>query len=258
MIRQGGGGLEHSNSTLLTSSPKATEPTRRWLSFVAHEYFHAFNVKRLRPVELGPFDYEKPPTYDELVALRGRHDVFRGPDARAIGRNHPRGLSRIHVIGDCVAAEVSGPPEQSLEQSSAEVWTNSNSASAPTDDGELLRQGQRRLVPARRARPAAHQRQAIHGRRDAARVRAIWRRTRLHGRRAPQDGRRGRGPGNEGVVREIDREPGELDYGEMLGWYGLRFSARTPAERAGSSKSGLARRLRSAASSRRSSRHRVR
>ena len=29
-----------------------------WLSLVAHEYFHNWNVKRLRPVELGPFDYE--------------------------------------------------------------------------------------------------------------------------------------------------------------------------------------------------------
>ena len=29
-----------------------------WLSLVAHEFFHAWNVKRLRPVELGPFDYE--------------------------------------------------------------------------------------------------------------------------------------------------------------------------------------------------------
>lgn len=45
-------GLEHRNSTLLTSSPNMTTPNMRWLSFVSHEYFHAFNVKRLRPVEL--------------------------------------------------------------------------------------------------------------------------------------------------------------------------------------------------------------
>jgi len=56
----GGGGLEHTNSTTLN--------VRRWsyegsaylgfLSLVAHEYFHLWNVKRLRPVELGPFDYD--------------------------------------------------------------------------------------------------------------------------------------------------------------------------------------------------------
>ncbi|GAA0875254.1 PDZ domain-containing protein [Wandonia haliotis] len=57
----GGGGLEHTNSTTLN--------VRRWsyegssylgfLSLVAHEYFHLWNVKRLRPIELGPFDYDK-------------------------------------------------------------------------------------------------------------------------------------------------------------------------------------------------------
>jgi predicted metalloprotease with PDZ domain len=31
----------------------------RMLSFLAHEYFHHYNVKRIRPLELGPFDYDK-------------------------------------------------------------------------------------------------------------------------------------------------------------------------------------------------------
>ena len=30
-----------------------------WLGLVSHEFFHVWNVKRLRPVELGPFDYER-------------------------------------------------------------------------------------------------------------------------------------------------------------------------------------------------------
>jgi len=30
-----------------------------WLSFVAHEYFHLYNVKSIRPIALGPFDYDK-------------------------------------------------------------------------------------------------------------------------------------------------------------------------------------------------------
>lgn len=65
VFRRGGGGLEHENSTLLTTSAQAMATPQRyesWLSFAAHEYFHAFNVKRLRPVELGPFDYENPPS----------------------------------------------------------------------------------------------------------------------------------------------------------------------------------------------------
>ncbi|HWM86483.1 MAG TPA: hypothetical protein VNO33_11610, partial [Kofleriaceae bacterium] len=56
-----GGGLEHLDSTLLISSPWAMRRAHdyaRWLSVVSHEFFHAWNVKRLRPAELGPFDYE--------------------------------------------------------------------------------------------------------------------------------------------------------------------------------------------------------
>ena len=61
MVVDAGGGLEHKNSFLTMSSRFATRTRRSylgWLSLVAHEYFHNWNIKRLRPVELGPFDYE--------------------------------------------------------------------------------------------------------------------------------------------------------------------------------------------------------
>ena len=57
----GGGGLEHTNSTTLNVRRWAYEGSAYlgFLSLVAHEYFHLWNVKRLRPIELGPFDYNK-------------------------------------------------------------------------------------------------------------------------------------------------------------------------------------------------------
>ncbi len=57
----GGGGLEHLNSTVLGASRNnySTEPGHKsFLELVAHEYFHLWNVKRLRPIALGPFDYD--------------------------------------------------------------------------------------------------------------------------------------------------------------------------------------------------------
>jgi predicted metalloprotease with PDZ domain len=61
LLVEAGGGLEHKNSTVLMAS-RWTTRTRRsyvsWLDLASHEYFHVWNVKRLRPVELGPFDYE--------------------------------------------------------------------------------------------------------------------------------------------------------------------------------------------------------
>src|SRR5262249_29295075 len=68
----GGGGLEHANSALMMSSAtRGAAPNLAWLRFVSHEYFHAFNVKRLRPVELGPFDYEKEPRTSGLWVAEG-------------------------------------------------------------------------------------------------------------------------------------------------------------------------------------------
>ena len=55
-----GGGLEHLNSTALIArrfSFRPEESYRDFLTLVAHEYFHLWNVKRIRPDALGPFDY---------------------------------------------------------------------------------------------------------------------------------------------------------------------------------------------------------
>jgi predicted metalloprotease with PDZ domain len=55
------GGLEHMAATTLevnrfTYAPLASY--KQFLALVAHEYFHLWNVKRIRPIALGPFDYE--------------------------------------------------------------------------------------------------------------------------------------------------------------------------------------------------------
>jgi predicted metalloprotease with PDZ domain len=58
----GSGGLEHLNSTRITVGENDfvnQTSYRRFLFVAAHEYFHAWNVKRIRPESLGPFDYTK-------------------------------------------------------------------------------------------------------------------------------------------------------------------------------------------------------
>jgi predicted metalloprotease with PDZ domain len=58
----GGGGLEHLNSTALGFRRFGFSDAtgyRRFGALVAHEFFHLWNVKRIRPDALGPFDYTK-------------------------------------------------------------------------------------------------------------------------------------------------------------------------------------------------------
>ena len=59
-IGPGRGGIEHLNNTTVSFDGKGLdnhEGMIRTLNFLGHEYFHNYNVKRIRPFELGPFDY---------------------------------------------------------------------------------------------------------------------------------------------------------------------------------------------------------
>lgn len=60
-VVDGQGGLEHSNSCTLSVNRWTYEGSEYlgFLSLVAHEYFHLWNVKRIRPIELGPFNYDE-------------------------------------------------------------------------------------------------------------------------------------------------------------------------------------------------------
>lgn len=61
-IGPGRGGIEHLNNTTVSFDGKGLDTKagmNRILNFLAHEYFHHYNVKRIRPFELGPFDYDK-------------------------------------------------------------------------------------------------------------------------------------------------------------------------------------------------------
>ncbi|TAK17019.1 MAG: M61 family peptidase [Acidobacteria bacterium] len=75
----GGSGVEHLNSVAITTSgrePQTPEAKFRNAAFISHEYFHAMNVKRLRPVELGPFDYEHSPVTTGLWVAEGLTSYF--------------------------------------------------------------------------------------------------------------------------------------------------------------------------------------
>jgi len=102
-----GGGLEHLNSTALgypsfgfraatgdevnSAGPNAAAPRsyRGFFSLVAHEFFHLWNVKRIRPDALGPFDYTKENYTKLLWVAEGITDYY----ARLV-------LGRAGVVSD--------------------------------------------------------------------------------------------------------------------------------------------------------------
>ncbi len=66
-----GDGMEHRNSTVVTSSRPLSAPGFGLLGTVSHEFFHAWNVERIRPESLEPFDFEEANMSGELWLAEG-------------------------------------------------------------------------------------------------------------------------------------------------------------------------------------------
>ena len=136
VFRQGGGGLEHKDSTLLTVNAervKTPEGYARWLAFVSHEYAHAWNVKRLRPIELGPFDYENEPRTTSLWISEGVTNYYADLAlSRAALLNADGFLASLSAQINNLQKQP-GRLLQTLEQSSSGVWSNSLSGVNPTE-----------------------------------------------------------------------------------------------------------------------------
>ena len=138
LITETRGGIEHKNSTVLMSSRwqmRDRQQYLRWLTTVSHELFHAWNVKRLRPIELGPFDYENEVHTRSLWVAEGL-TVYYG--ALLV---HRAGLSSRDDYLSELSSQIRqlqtspGRLVQSVEQSSYDAWIkyyrqNENSANS--------------------------------------------------------------------------------------------------------------------------------
>jgi predicted metalloprotease with PDZ domain len=69
----GGDGMEHRNSTVVASATTFRNPqaVRAALATVSHEFFHGWNVERIRPKSLEPFNFEQANVSGELWLAEG-------------------------------------------------------------------------------------------------------------------------------------------------------------------------------------------
>lgn len=125
LVLEAGGGLEHADSTVLLAgrwTQRVRADYRRWLSTVSHEHFHVWNVKRLRPRELGPFDYENEVYTRGLWVAEGVTSYF---DELLL---HRSGLSTraeyLQDLGDSLVRLLATPgrASQTLADASLEAW----------------------------------------------------------------------------------------------------------------------------------------
>ena len=119
------GGLEHKQSMLMTGDRWYTSNRggiRSWLSLVSHEFFHVWNGKRLRPVELGPFEYEHENYSPSLWIVEGLTSYYQHILlARAGYHTHQKYLDALS--GSIAGTEKTpGRLVQSLSASSFDAW----------------------------------------------------------------------------------------------------------------------------------------
>lgn len=92
-----GDGMEHRNSTIVTSSSSLESNMQGVLGTVAHEFFHAWSMERIRSAALEPFDFEEANMSEELWFGEGFTSYYTPLTLRRAGiiddAQYLRGLS---------------------------------------------------------------------------------------------------------------------------------------------------------------------
>jgi predicted metalloprotease with PDZ domain len=136
----GYGGLEHDLSTVLQYGRRRlaeADGRRKLLQLVAHEYLHQWNVRRLRPAELCPYDYDRPVVVPSLWFAEG---ITSYVDQLL---PHAAGLCGEAELLDDLGADLSryrltpGRAVQSLRLSSQEAWVKLYKADAYAVDSQV-------------------------------------------------------------------------------------------------------------------------
>jgi predicted metalloprotease with PDZ domain len=137
-----GGGLEHLNSTQINFSKgwDSQDPVPGYgnhynlkLYVTAHEFFHAWNVKRLRPLPLGPFDYSQMVHTPSLWISEGVTSYYGALALARAGLITPQ--QYLDEIGHMITnfEENPGRHERSIEETSWDTWFTGDTVTQPNN-----------------------------------------------------------------------------------------------------------------------------
>jgi predicted metalloprotease with PDZ domain len=218
---KGGGGLEHKNSCCLIASRYATRTRTAyvdWIELVSHEFFHVWNVKRMRPIELGPFDYESENYSRGLWVAEGLTEYYGSLMAARAGL-----LTRDEYIGGSLSRVIEilqttpGRFTRSVELSSFDAWIKAYRPDENSINTTI----------------SYYTKGAVIAFLLDAKLRATSERTLDDVMRIAYERYSGADGFPEGAIQEIGGaaptdSTEELDYGVALELFGLRFKAIAP------------------------------
>ena len=116
----GGSALEHGNSHLGIYNPQFIG-TPLLASITAHEIFHAWNVKRLRPAEMVPYDYDEPQPTTWLWVSEGITDYYAD---LSLSRGGILDSAQFMAEMATNAVTVAAAPPTALEDASLSTWVH--------------------------------------------------------------------------------------------------------------------------------------
>ncbi|MDT7690265.1 MAG: hypothetical protein QOE46_3024 [Acidobacteriota bacterium] len=231
----GGGGLEHLNSTALTYRRFGFSTADDWRGFytlAAHEFFHLWNVKRMRPDALGPFDYTQENYTRLLWVAEGITSYYENQFVRRAGLMTDRQYLTTVAHDIQGLQNTPGRLEQSAEESSFDAWikyyrpdeNSINSSVSYYNKGAIL--GLLLDLEIRRRSNGARSLDDV--------MRALYNDFYKQGRNyTPEDFQRtaeaSAGTSLEDFFRRYVRGREELDYNTALAWVGLRLDTSSDA-----------------------------
>ena len=234
-------GLEHKSSTLLNvplDATKTREGYLEWLSLASHEYFHSWNVKRLRPVELGPFDYENEVYTRALWFVEGVTDYYADLFLARSGVATPD--EYLRALSEQVRSLQTTPGrlEQPVEQASYDAWIKYYRSDENTPNSAISYYVKGAVIG---FVLDAHIRRATAGARSLDDVMRLMYTRFSADKGFSRDELRASvaevvGPAHARDVRawlaRALETTAELDYTDALAWFGLRIAPRASAPRA--------------------------
>ncbi|MFV1988917.1 MAG: M61 family peptidase, partial [Gemmatimonadota bacterium] len=115
-----GDGMEHRNSTILSSSSSLARNARGLIGTVSHEFFHSWNVERIRPRSLEPFDFERANMSRELWFAEGFTSYYTALFLKRAGildfEQYATGLvGGIDFVQNSPGRRFFGPAEMSMQ-----------------------------------------------------------------------------------------------------------------------------------------------
>ena len=231
-----GGGLEHDDSCTLAWPKLGFRPEtqyRKFLTLVAHEFFHVWNVRRIRPEALLPYDYGREnyttllwvfegftTYYDEVFPVRaGCYDTTTMLDhlAELIGREASR----------------PGGAVQSLAESSFDAWIGLYRPNPDTPNSQTNYYLKGLLVAWKLDLFLRRETDDAHSLDDV--VRHLWHEYGQRGRGVPENGmvaivREATGVDVAAFVGEHVERPGRMEYDDVLAHVGLRLRRKPMPE----------------------------